>query len=319
MPRRPPLFRIDPGWPWVAAGLLFIFVAVVVPAQRLLEQDRAELRRLQGVEARIYRLLEAHDRFLADLRAGEESLLLRLAAANLNRMPEGGEALILAESIDRNPIEWIDATVPAADPGPPPRAASLLERALEGQGRLWVTATGVLCLFTGLLLGPGWSDRGREGATREGSRHGAGETAEEADEETAEATRADLDAELARWRPSPAVAAAVIEPMPTPSADAIEDDGPDAATPEPGPSDEAMADLFEEASPPQDAADEFQDDDGGGPSGEIAALASAAVAFEAERGPMAAGGERIRVSPEELAMLLGTPATDDAPRDPRAD
>lgn len=290
MPRRSPLIRIDPGWPWVAAGLLFLFAAVVVPAQRLLEQDRAELRRLQGVEARIYRLLEAHDRFLADLRAGEESLLLRLAAANLNRMPEGHEALILAGSIDRNPIEWIDSTVPAADPGPPPRSASLLERVLDGQGRLWVTAVGVLCLFTGLLLGPGWSSREETRGARPRRESTASPVAAVA------AIDRDPEAEHARWRPIAAAAVSGIasgkseDAAPPPDAAEVawelEECGPAVALEVPG----GVPVPAERASP------------------EMAALASVAEAFTASREPIAAdAGERIRVTAEELAMLLEAP------------
>ena len=74
MDRRPPLFQFDPGWLWIAAGLVIVFVSTVVPAQRALEEDRADLRQLQSAERRVYRLLEAHDRFLADLREPSASV-----------------------------------------------------------------------------------------------------------------------------------------------------------------------------------------------------------------------------------------------------
>jgi len=154
MARPSPLFRVDPGWIWIAVGLVTVFVATVVPAQRRLEQDRAELRRLQAAERRTYQLLEAHDQFLSDLREGQPSLLRRLAAASLNRMPEGDEAWILADSIDQNPIAWIDSTIPVESP-PPPGRRSLLERLVGGRVGLWSTAFGVFCLFVGLVVGPG--------------------------------------------------------------------------------------------------------------------------------------------------------------------
>lgn len=154
MSRPSPLFRVDPGWIWIAVGLVTVFVATVVPAQRRLEQDRAELRRLQAAERRTYELLEAHDQFLSDLREGQPSLLRRLAAASLNRMPEGDEAWILSGSIDQNPIAWIDSTIPVESP-PPPGRRSLLERLVGGRVGLWSTAFGVFCLFVGLVVGPG--------------------------------------------------------------------------------------------------------------------------------------------------------------------
>lgn len=318
MPRRRSLFSIDPGWPWVAAGLLFIAAAVVVPAQRLLEQDRAELRRLQGVEARIYRLLEAHDRFLSDLREGEESLLLRLAASNLNRMPQDRAALVISDSIDRHPIEWIDAAVPAADAGSPPRPASLLERVLAGKGRLWVTAVGVLCLFTGLLLGPGWSPRRREAAAEgEPARTGAvgGLLAAAAGESSRSGDERD------RWRPSPAAwrrarrleAEVPVELTPIAGAAADASSRGSTKADEEVHAPPAGEGALQEAPTVQDDATLWS----GEPSGdleespEIAALAAAA-----DREPDRPSEQRpIRVSAAELAMLLAPPDASEPAKD----
>ena len=206
MDRRSPLFRFDPGWLWIAAGLVIVFVATVIPAQRALEEDRADLRRLQTAERRVYRLLEAHDRFLADLRDGNESLLRRLAAANLNRMPEGDKAVMLADSIDRHPIAWIEAAVPVEPEPSPAGGRSLLELLVSGQGGLWMTGAGILCLFVGLMLGPGPLVPRVTGAD-EGSPESSDEaTAEESDSEpnsTGEAAE-----ERTRWAPLAATAMA---------------------------------------------------------------------------------------------------------------
>ena len=206
MPCRLPLFRFDPGWLWIAAGLVIVFVATVIPAQRALEEDRADLRRLQTAERRVYRLLEAHDRFLADLRDGNESLLRRLAAANLNRMPEGDKAVMLADSIDRHPIAWIEAAVPVEPEPSPAGGRSLLDLLVSGQGGLWMTGAGILCLFVGLMLGPGPLVPRVTGAD-EGSPESSDEaTAEESDSEpnsTGEAAE-----ERTRWAPLAATAMA---------------------------------------------------------------------------------------------------------------
>ena len=207
MHRRAPLFRFDPGWLWIAAGLVIVFVATVVPAQRALEEDRADLRRLQSAERRVYRLLEAHDRFLADLRDGNESLLRRLAAANLNRMPVGDEAILLADSIDQHPIAWIEASVPVETEPPPAVGRSLLELLVSGQGGLWMTGAGILCLFVGLMLGPGPL------AVRDSSRladdaEAGGDTDEESVVETSEAST--TEAERLRWAPVAAAGALAV-------------------------------------------------------------------------------------------------------------
>ncbi|MGA1517930.1 MAG: hypothetical protein ACO396_09195, partial [Phycisphaerales bacterium] len=206
MDRRAPLFRFDPGWLWIAAGLVIVFVATVVPAQRALEQDRADLRQLQAAERRVYRLLEAHDRFLADLRDGNESLLRRLAAANLNRMPIGDEAVLLADSIDRHPIAWIEASVPIETEMEPVGGRSLLELLVTGSGGLWMTGAGILCLFVGLMLGPG-SLRARSSETSgEGEENASDEIGGEFASDASEPVR--LESERLRWAPSAATAVA---------------------------------------------------------------------------------------------------------------
>jgi Na+-transporting methylmalonyl-CoA/oxaloacetate decarboxylase gamma subunit len=164
MPR--PLFRPDPGWLWLIAGLVIVFVATVVPAQLSLERDRAALRQLQAAETRTFELLAAHDRFLADLREGHPPLLRRLAASNLNRMPADHEAVLLAESIDDHPIRWLEASVPAPVGDSVVQAPSLLETLVSGRSRLWIVGFGLLCLFVGLLLSP---MRGRSKATSRSS------------------------------------------------------------------------------------------------------------------------------------------------------
>ncbi|MGA0420704.1 MAG: hypothetical protein ACO3P9_11840, partial [Phycisphaerales bacterium] len=151
---RRPLFRPDPGWLWLIAGLVVVFVATVVPAQLALERDRVALRQLQASEARSFELLAAHDRFLADLREGHPPLLRRLAGSNLNRMPADHEAVLIAESIDDHPIRWLEASIPPATAATVPSSPSLLEALVSGRGRLWMVAAGVAFLFVGLMLGP---------------------------------------------------------------------------------------------------------------------------------------------------------------------
>ena len=280
MDRRSPLFRFDPGWLWIAAGLVIVFVATVIPAQRALEEDRADLRRLQTAERRVYRLLEAHDRFLADLRDGNESLLRRLAAANLNRMPEGDKAVMLADSIDRHPIAWIEAAVPVEPEPSPAGGRSLLELLVSGQGGLWMTGAGILCLFVGLMLGPGPLVPRVTGAD-EGSPESSDEaTAEESDSEpnsTGEAAE-----ERTRWAPLAATAMAAHGAV-SASPDSADGDmtvapllwepenaGSEAESDEDvEPEDESEADLEAEADEDVELADAVEEDDDAEPEDEI--------------------------------------------------
>ena len=278
MDRRSPLFRFDPGWLWIAAGLVIVFVATVIPAQRALEEDRADLRRLQTAERRVYRLLEAHDRFLADLRDGNESLLRRLAAANLNRMPEGDKAVMLADSIDRHPIAWIEAAVPVEPEPSPAGGRSLLDLLVSGQGGLWMTGAGILCLFVGLMLGPGPLVPRVTGAD-EGSPESSDEaTAEESDSEpnsTGEAAE-----ERTRWAPLAATAMAAHGAV-SASPDSADGDmtvapllwepenaGSEAESDE-DVEDESEADLEAEADEDGELEDAVEEDDDAEPEDEI--------------------------------------------------
>jgi len=239
-----PLFRPDPGWLWLIAGLVVVFVATVVPAQLSLERDRAALRQLQAAETRTFELLAAHDRFLADLREGHPPLLRRLAASNLNRMPADHEAVLLAESIDDHPIRWLEASVPAPVSDSVVQAPSLLETLVSGRSRLWVVGFGLLCLFVGLLLAP---MRGRAEATRRLS------SVAPAPSDRSESKRSADDA--SRWRPVkvPSIAVAggslAAAELPTTTSSLAEEEF------------EGVTDAETDDAEIEDAAEEFAEDE----------------------------------------------------------
>ncbi len=149
-----PLFRLDPGWPFVLAGLALLIAGILIPAQRELHELRGQQKVVEATEARVYARLEAYDRFLADLRTSNPDLIRRLAIANLNMVPKGEQSLLLTPGLNQSVAQWIDESVPTVKLRPEPYPDTLLGRLAVGPNRLWMLAASVFLLFIGLLFGP---------------------------------------------------------------------------------------------------------------------------------------------------------------------
>ncbi len=149
-----PLFRVDPGWPFVVGGLLLVVAGVLIPAQRELHDLREALEVQRAVEDQSVRQLAAYDRFLNDLEHGEPRLVKRLAASQLNLMPVGERPYLFAPSVHGTVTDWIEASEPLELPEPAAYPDTLLSRLAQGPRRLWVLGCGVFLTFLGLMLGP---------------------------------------------------------------------------------------------------------------------------------------------------------------------
>jgi len=153
MSRTAPLFRFDPGWLFTLAGLAVMVASALLPAERDLHELRQQLAALEFREAYNTQRLQAYDRFMKDLTARDPALLRRLAASQLNLMPDDVEPLLMATSIESTVSDWIEATVPqeAFQPTPPPD--TLLTRLADGPRRLWLMGGGAVVVFLGLVMG----------------------------------------------------------------------------------------------------------------------------------------------------------------------
>jgi hypothetical protein len=149
-----PLFRPDPGWLFIIAGLTLCAAGILLPAQFGLQALRRQLALLQQEEDLAYARLKAHLDFLDDFDRGDSALVRRMAATQLNLMPAGDVPVLLAARRPMAPTDWIDATV-RVDPRPPePTRDSTLSRWATGRDRLWLFAAGAFSVFVGLLLDP---------------------------------------------------------------------------------------------------------------------------------------------------------------------
>src|SRR5688572_12626858 len=93
-----PLFLFDPGWLFVLVGLIVCAAGVLLPAQADLHALEQQLAQLQSEEARAYQRLAAHADFIDQVENGDPSIIKRLAAAQLNVVPDGDKPLLLSST-----------------------------------------------------------------------------------------------------------------------------------------------------------------------------------------------------------------------------
>lgn len=156
-----PLFRFDPGWLFLLSGLAIIAAVSLIPAQHDLQQALWQRDRALAIEGHRLQRLERYAAYLAALRDNDQSVLISLAATQLNVSP-----------VDRIPLEPMGeiartsaSVFPSLEPDPlklpakPPaeddaqrHKLSILERlSINDSSRLWLIAAGMLCTLLGLL------------------------------------------------------------------------------------------------------------------------------------------------------------------------
>jgi len=151
----PALFRFDPGWLFLLAGLALLAATVLIPAQDDLQQAELVLARAKAERSHAAERLANYAEFLDALNRADEDLMLQLAATHLNLTPAGRQP-VPGVGASSNPTGLID-TFAALEPAPPgefvriaPR--SLLHRWSTGErSRLWLLASGSLLTLIGLL------------------------------------------------------------------------------------------------------------------------------------------------------------------------
>lgn len=149
-----PRFRLDPGWLFVIGGLVLCIAGILLPAQRNLESLQRQRAQLHHEEAILQRQLTARETLLRDLDRRQPVLIRRLAASQLNLVPEDEEPVLVSSTLNADIISWVDATVEATPISYPASAESTLSRIMSGRHRLWFLTAGVVSVFVGLLLDP---------------------------------------------------------------------------------------------------------------------------------------------------------------------
>ena len=147
-----PLFQFDSGWLFILAGLAVCAAGVLLPAQSDLEALQRQLQQLRSEENMAYARLKAHADFMDQVDRADPALVRRLAAAQLNMVPEGDTPVLLAGSTSSPVTSWIENTIDLDIRPPKPAPISTLGRWANGPNRLWFFGGGIMAVFFGLIL-----------------------------------------------------------------------------------------------------------------------------------------------------------------------
>ena len=128
---------------------------VLIPAQDDMTEARWKRDRAVAIERNRLERLDHYGAYLEALERGEDSVVLSLAAAQLNMAPEGHQPVSALSDPSRR-----DASVfPSLEPDPPElplppdrtHRSKLAMLATGERSRLWLIAGGALCVMIGLL------------------------------------------------------------------------------------------------------------------------------------------------------------------------
>ena len=120
---RAPIALLDPGWLYVIAGIALLAALVLIPAMNELAEVRLQRDRALAIEDHKSLRLRSYEDYFDALKREEPSLVMALAASQLNQIPKGRSLLI--ESQELQMIGGANASVFGALE---PAAASLPER-----------------------------------------------------------------------------------------------------------------------------------------------------------------------------------------------
>ncbi len=148
-----PLQRLDSGWPYLLAGAILVAAMVLIAPADDLAQIRFHRDRLAALEADAVARLQAYETFLEAIDEADPMLVRRLAAAQLNLVPETVQPIgLMGVELDAHVDHWIRETLPPPTPTEPPVVKdSWLRRLASGPTRLWAILAGIVLIFIGLL------------------------------------------------------------------------------------------------------------------------------------------------------------------------
>ena len=150
--------RFDPGWPWLLAGLMMLVAAAVIPSQLHLESEHIAVQQLRIVRDQEQRIVATYERFLDEVGRGQDTVIRRLAAAQLGLIPVNRSPYVPTSGLMDPPTRWIERAAYTAtsdeEVDVPQPTASMLADLSQGSGRLWLFGGALLSIFVGLLLAP---------------------------------------------------------------------------------------------------------------------------------------------------------------------
>ncbi len=144
---------VDAGWLYVMAGLAVCGAALLVPAQQDLAAVEAQQLQMAAHESLSTRRMVAYDRVLQGLLDKDPDLMGRVATSQLNLLPEGDVPVLLDTSSDETVVDqWVRDATRQEIVAPMVERQTLLSRLSSGPYRSLLIASGVFCLFMGIMV-----------------------------------------------------------------------------------------------------------------------------------------------------------------------
>lgn len=148
-----PLFRLDPGWLFLVSGIALIASTVLIPAFDDLRQAEWNRDRARAAEQYRRERLTNYVSYLDAVRAENRTLVLSLAATQLNIAPTNKQPMLDTSQPGLPDVDLFSALEPSLAVVPAPATPrSLLQRWATGQRtRPWLLGAGGLLMLLGLL------------------------------------------------------------------------------------------------------------------------------------------------------------------------
>jgi hypothetical protein len=153
---RSPISYVDPGWLYMLGGIGLLAATVLIPAIDELAEVQLQRDRAVAIERHQQRRVDNYGGYLEALKREEPSLVMALAASQLNQIP-ASRSLVLETPEGMGGAKATAAIFAALEPGElglPEREQprSLLHRWATAEGsRTWLIAAGGVCLLMGAL------------------------------------------------------------------------------------------------------------------------------------------------------------------------
>src|SRR5690606_28720128 len=135
-----PLFRLDAGWLFLVAGAALLVATVLIPAADDLAEARWHRDRAIAVEKYRAKRLENYSEFLDAIARQDRSLIVSLAATQLNKAPADRLPMLDTTDVGTRSASVFPSLEPVFEAAPAPqRPESVLQRwATDNRRRLWL-------------------------------------------------------------------------------------------------------------------------------------------------------------------------------------
>lgn len=150
---------VDPGWLFIIAGLTLLLASVLIPAAEQVREAHWQRDRALLVEKHRLDRIDRYNEFATALETGEKSLVMALAASQLNQIPadrtpigvgtsKGGYTDIKAGSASVFPNLEPD---PIDLPEYEHFQSTLSKMVTDAKTRPWILVVGAVLILVGLL------------------------------------------------------------------------------------------------------------------------------------------------------------------------